>query len=742
MACNIVLENAHFTLTLGEDAVVTGLFCKDTGEECICSGQEMALFSVTQERPFNNEIKLAHPNKRTVFQANRVRREEDRLVVGFEIIPYEAVIRVDIAPDYIGFRLEKFIVLPDHYNYLVMDTPAAVEFRLLQLAVKNRERFGEWLNVSFDEKTAVNVLGGSPYTKIEAERRPGCRVMTADAVEHIGMQRSIAVLIACATDSLMDCIGAMENAYGLPHGAESRHSEWIDRSYFWVHDINPTNVDEYIRYAKQAGMRMMLIYEPSIFRRYKETDTQEERMASGYSLLGDYDYRPEYPNGREDLVNMLKKITDAGILPGIHFLQTFIGVRSRYVTPVADPRLNKKRLFMLAKPLGKEDTEIYVEQDPTGAPMHDRCRVLQFGGEMISYKGYTTERPYRFTGCTRGWFKTNAAEHPFGEIGGVSDICEFGATSIYMDQNTSLPEEIADKLADIYDAGFRFVYFDGSEGTNTPHAFHVPYAQYRVYSRLKNVPLFTEGAAKAHFSWHHLSGGNAFDTFEPEVFKQNLARFPAEEAPRMRNDFTRLNFGWWIYRVPAAIGTQGTSSPLGTQPDIYEYGTSIAAAWDCPTGIYSELEAFRAHPRTADNLEVLRRWENVRASGWLTEERKQILRDTSKEHILLIDENGGFELQEYRQIPDAANGDRTLRAFVMERKGAHYVVFWHTEGEGMLKLPVKAADVTVTDELGSAPYVLKEADGCAVLPVSSRRYLRTELADGEITEAFRKAEWM
>jgi hypothetical protein len=40
----------------------------------------------------------------------------------------------------------------------------------------------------------------------------------------------------------------------------------------------------------------------------------------------------------------------------------------------------------------------------------------------------------------------------------VLDISEFGATSIYLDQNTSLQGEIADKLADAYNAGFGFVY--------------------------------------------------------------------------------------------------------------------------------------------------------------------------------------------------------------------------------------------------------------------------------------------
>ncbi len=132
------------------------------------------------------------------------------------------------------------------------------------------------------------------------------------------------------------------------------------------------------------------------------------------------------------------------------------------------------------------------------------------------------------------------------------------------------------KIANIYDAGFQFIYFDGSEGVNPPpFGINVGLAQYRVFKRLEPQPLFAEGAAKSHFSWHMLSGGNAFDIFRPEVLKEETRKWPAEEASRMRHDFTRINFGWLGYWAPG-------EATIGTQPDMLEYVTSIAAAWDCP----------------------------------------------------------------------------------------------------------------------------------------------------------------
>lgn len=64
----IILENSSFRLEIGPDCIAKSLVIKATGEECLKQGENISLFSVTQERPFNNEMKLAHPNKRTTFQ--------------------------------------------------------------------------------------------------------------------------------------------------------------------------------------------------------------------------------------------------------------------------------------------------------------------------------------------------------------------------------------------------------------------------------------------------------------------------------------------------------------------------------------------------------------------------------------------------------------------------------------------------------------------------------------------------
>jgi hypothetical protein len=718
----IVIENEQVKLIVGTDGTAESLVYKPTNEECLHLGDNISLFSVTQERPYNNEVKLAHPNKNTTYRADTVYRVEDNLIVGFETIPYEAVIKVKVASAYIRFSLEDFMV--EEEDYLVNITPPPVfEMCFLQLPVRDREHFGEWLNVGWDDDLSINILGTDQYARIDAEKRNGYRIMKADAVKDVKLRGVGAALIVCGTENLLDNIAQVEEDYDLPEGVKSRRNERIKFSYYWSGNVNPENIDQHLLYAKMGGFRSLMLYYPSFIE------------SNGYRKLGNYDWnRSLYPNGRDDLRNMLNKIEDNGMITGFHFLHTHIGRDSKYITPEADHRLNLLDMFTLAKPLGENDTTIYVEQNPEGLTMADKCRVLKIGTELISYKSYTTTRPYKFNGCIRGIDQTRINSQPKGYIFGLLDVSEFGSTSVYLDQNTSLQDEIAGKIADIYQAGFKFIYFDGSEGVNSPFWYHVSAAQYNVYRRLKPAPLFAEGAAKTHFSWHMVSGGNAFDVFKPEYLKEAIRKFPAEEAPRMKADFTRVNFGWLGYWVP-------DENTVGTQPDMLEYVTSRAAAWDCPVSIHADLKKFDSHPRTPDNLEVLRRWEEVRAENWLTEEQKQMLQNLDQEHILLLNEQKEFELLPYDQIMNVANDKSEVRAFIFERKNDIYIVYWHISDSKRIALSLNPEKITLFESLGQEVPVHPGQDiNSVLLPVGKRRYIATDnLTRDQIITAFHNA---
>jgi len=722
---DIVIENEQVKLVIAKDGTAKSLLFKPTNKECLIEGKNIPISSITQARPWNNEIKLMYPNKEMTFQANSVRREGDKLIIGYELIPYEAVINLKVTPQYIRFCLEDFIVEDDDYRIKISEPPVS-EMWFLQLPVRNRTHFGEWLNVIWDDQLAINVLGTDHYARIDSEEGEGYHILKAGVATEVKLRGVGAALITCSTDKLLDNIAQVEEDYNLPHGVKSRRDEKYKFSYYFSSNVNPNNVDQHLKYAKMGGFNAFLIYYPAFIN------------SNGYRKLGNYNWRlSEYPNGMDDLRSMLNKIENEGMVPGFHFLHTHIGRDSKYVTPVPDHRLNLRKIFTLAAPLGRNDTTIYVEQNPLNITMADNMRVLKIGTELISYKNHTTTRPYKFTGCTRGIDQTTVNSQPTGYMFGLLDVSEFGARSVYIDQNTSLQDEIVEKLADKWQAGFKFVYFDGSEGVNPPFWFNVSGAQWKVYKELKPEPIFAEGAAKTHFSWHMLSRGNAFDVFRPEYQKEAVRKFPANEAPKMRDNFTHINFGWLGYWVPG-------ENTVGTQPDILEYVTSRAAAWDCHISIQSNLRRFDAHPRTPDNLEVLRRWEDVRVQNWLTEEQKQMLQNLEQEHIFLLNEQKEYELVPYNQIMDVANGSREVRAFIFERNKDLYVVYWHISDSKKLELSLSPEDVTLLESFGQEIPVLSDQNiESVVLPVGKRRFLKTSnLTKKELITAFKNAKIM
>ncbi len=710
---NIIIENDYCKLTVDSNCRASSLIFKQTGEECLNTEEDTALFSMTQERPYNNEVKLAHMNKITTYQANRiVRVDGDKLHIKFEEVPYEVVVSVNITPAYITFTLEEMIVYPSDERTLKMDKPAVFSFRLIQLPMKHRKNFGEWLNTVSDDAVSIAVVATSPYELVDSEKRKSMRILYAEARKDVRLVGAKAALIGCPSDAFMDVMDTLEEDFDLPRGVKSRRDPRINASLLRVPFITPENVDEYIGYAQKAGLKNMLIYYTAMF-----------DEAYIYELCGDYDYRASYPNKQADVKLVLDKLKAAGITPGLHFLHTHIGMKSRYVTPVPDRRLNLKMHYTLSKPLDADSDVIYVDESPEYAPKHELCRILRFGNELIKYDSFSTERPYRFEGCVRGYNGTMAEKHPAGCIGGILDVSEFGGVSVYLDQNSDLQDEVSKKIADAYNQGFEFAYFDGSEGTNAPFAYHVPNAQYRMYKQMKPAPVFCEGAAKAHFSWHMITGGNAFDMFPNDIFKDMIVEFPFREAEMMLADHTRVNFGWW------ALNNE-------TQPDMYEFGMSRAAAWNCPTTVNAGLgTAFKENPRIDDVLEVVRRWEDVRTSGWLTEEQKQQLRDPKQEYILLINEKGEYELVPYEQI-NCTSSD--VSAFYFSRNDRSYVVCWHKRGAGKLSLKLDAS-VKYEAELGS------ECDLCTVsgdqikIEVAGRRYLSTEAPKEVIISAFENA---
>jgi hypothetical protein len=672
------------------------------------------MFTLTQNRPYDNELQLSYPAEVTSFFAVEVKQEGNGLLVAFDRVGYSASIAVKITDAYIAFRLEKLI----YHGYTSLrgkrKTPVD-ETLFVQLPVRTRKNLGEWLNVMWDEDVAVNLLATDPYTRIRSKERPGYSLFQAGSDNDVQLEKVGAALIVTKTEHLLDRIARIEEDYDLPRGVKSRRSRAYGYSYYEASTITPQDAARHIAYAKQSGLGAM--------------DVSYLAFATS---AGHFPWRPEYPRGMRDLRAVVAQIKNAGILPGIHIHYCKTHKQDAYVTPRPDPRLNLAQNFTLSENIDAAATTIPVEENPRLCTLDDERRILKIQNELVAYERYTTTPPYQFENCKRGILGTQASPYPMGCRLGLLDV-DTWPVFVRFTQNTTIQDEVAERLKDIYEqAGFEFVYYDGAEDVPPPYWYTVSHAQWIVHKKLNPQPLFAEGACKSHFSWHILTRGNAFDVFKPEVIKAATRAYPTAEVMQTEKDFTGINFGWIGYWAPG-------KDTMGTQPDMLEYVTSRAAAWDCPIAMQGNLEAMDAHPRTPDNLEVIRRWEKVRAQKWLTQKQKASLRNLEQEHILLINEQGQFALVTCTQIEKVAGTDAPGRAFLFAYQGSTWIAYWHTSGEAALQIALPGKQITLMKDLGK-PLPVKAEGNWTKLPLGERRFVRLRgVTREEAISAFQNA---
>ena len=124
---------------------------------------------------------------------------------------------------YLDFTIEEFKLTVEDYG-IAWTEPAISEMWFLQLPVRNRTHYGDWLNVIWDDKQAINILATDPYARIDSEEGDGYRILKAGVDEKVKLKGAGAALIACPTDKLLDNIAIVEDDFNLPHGVNSRRT--------------------------------------------------------------------------------------------------------------------------------------------------------------------------------------------------------------------------------------------------------------------------------------------------------------------------------------------------------------------------------------------------------------------------------------------------------------------------------------------------------------------------------------
>ncbi|MDE6402342.1 MAG: hypothetical protein K2K86_00865, partial [Muribaculaceae bacterium] len=586
---------------------------------------------ITQYRPYDNENFLMFPAFARSFPSNKCYMSGDTLCVEFTDTYDIVKIKVDITPDYIAFTpVDRDYRIED---YGVKRKTELDELTIMQLPLKKLERFGEWLNVMWDDDVAVALVGTHPTTYIDSRVERDNTTLLAATHTAVKLFDSGAALMVTRPDSLLDRIDVLERDYDMPRGVESRRRAEYPMSYYELRDVTVDNIDRNIELARQAGLKTMVVY-----------------YFDFAKACGHYDWRPEYPRGMADLQEITRKITEAGMIPGIHIHYSKIAVTDPYINDgTPDRRGNVVARFTLSEPIDEAATVITVEECPEGVRMEKGRRLLQLDDELIMFTDVTKTAPYTFTGCQRGCYNSKSSAHAASSEARHLDVDDW-PLFIRIDQNSGIQREIAERLGKIYaDCGFRFVYFDGAEDIPMPYWYNVSRSQLEVFNAMKPEPMWSEGAQKSHYGWHILSRGNAFDIFPPERIRPAMKRYTLRCARQVACDFTSVNFGWVNYLAPS-------EKTIGMQPDMYDYICSKALAWNSPISLVANMPDLERHPRTPDNLQAINLWETAKLAHTIPDSLKLAMRDPDTEWTIMPRRGGRVEVHQVSQLtPDSLN---------------------------------------------------------------------------------------
>ena len=563
---DLVFENDLVRYTLRSDGVGASLLDKRTGRECITAGGS----------------RLAWIKKAGKFHsASQVQRDGDLLRIKFGESGVTADCRLMVRPHYFVVELAD------------LRGDGVEECCFAQLGTSIAEKTGGWLDVRWDDRFAVCVMGLSDRVNTGGLR--------AIVYPESGMKGQKAALVAAPTPQLPAIVQEVERDCGLPSprlgGQWAKTSQDVRRGYLFT-DMTEANADETIRYAKLGGFGYVMTYD-----------------STWSTSLGSYPINlKNFPKGEESLKAVIDKCHAAGLKVGMHMLTSFVGKNDPLVRPRPDPRLLKDAHAELAVDLDAQAKEIPSAAALDGFPKEPAYYgaakqgfEIAIDDELIRYARIGGPDSRTFLQCQRGYAGTTAAPHKAGAK--IAHLCErYGCYLV--DLRTSLKDELAERVAGVINrCGFDMIYFDGGEcnAANGPSWYWVSQQQMSVYNRVKR-DLLVQGSGGTPWTWHIFARGNCDDF--------------AAVAPKQYLDYHKIGDSWEHHArsfMPAELGWWGFLDDAphhpATSPDEVEYYAVRMLALDTPVSLETNLAALKRNGRTEELLRLLGEYERLRLSG-------------------------------------------------------------------------------------------------------------------------------
>jgi hypothetical protein len=532
-------------------------------------------------------------------------------------------------------------------------------------------------------------------------------------------------------------------AFGLltnetPDGIPVKDTDLVRGSY-WFLGFGEADVDKVIDYCEQAGIRQVMM-----------------GFGSWCTSAGHYTFHAgRYPRGIDSLKAVVDKLHAHGILVGMHTFVSKVSKTDPYVTPIPDKRFWKDHEMRLAGAISADQTEIQTASDLRewpGSPVAKQTvweggvqkhQEVILGDEIVQYESIGPEGRWdTFLGCKRGAWGTQAAAREAGSTGyhyGV-DGCING---YIIDQETDLMDEVAERIAGIYNAcGFDMVYFDGGEDVDKRRFNHyVSNFQEQAMRRFARRPVIHMGTIMTHLLWHSFARSSTVDTYLNTLYGAIIAGAPPEKWPTVKDHIevsVRYMLSVRADMMPGELGWFGIwpkgRNTDGLQLDEIEYLMCKSLGYDVPVSLQTGFSEMEAHPLTPEILRIVKAYETLRLAHAVPPDTCAGLQEKGADFALLQGE-GGARLVRVTALP-LVGGTHDVRAFVGEQDGTAVATLWHYCRDGLVIPDIDAGRLAVTTFAGESIKVAVE-DGKPVVAVGSTR--TTLLARGVSADELRGA---
>ena len=591
-------ENEHLRLSFAADGQVLEFTDKASGKNHVRASAKAPIATVIQSGKS--------------FPVTSIAKTERGLAMTFGTSGVRAVAKVTARPKHLVFEIES------------LDGAAeAVTFGHVPLTLAGKP----------DEPFAACALALNIQTRV-GDLPGATSLLAATAYARFGIPGAKVAIIGCPQDQLRRAMQeAVAAAPELPHsplGGPWALDAPINRgSYLFNFDgVTAKTADEWIALAKSLGMTQIDFHTGSSLR------------------FGDCRPNPKrYPRGYADVKAAIDKLHAAGIQVGLHTYAFFIAQSCSWVSPAPDARLGKNATFTLSAALSTNAAVVPVDETTekmsefTGGAVRNGV-TLQIDDELIRYAGVCKKAPFGFTGCQRGAWGTKVCAHAKGAK--VHHLTEcFGLFA--PDGNSTLLTEVAAKTAEAYnECGFDMIYLDALDGSDVlgglADSWHYSAKfTYEVWKRLKR-PALVEMSEFHHLLWCVRSRYQAWD--HPVRGHKKFIDMHCAQNEANRRIFLPGEFGWW------ALSRWEGAQTEPTYADDIEYLMAKCLGSDAGLalmGILPEnVTKFPALPRLAN---IIKRYENLRHSGKVSESIKAKLRAPGDEYTLEGDLQSGWRFQ-------------------------------------------------------------------------------------------------